>query len=289
MEKRQKIQMISRGVLKKIYPTREKWVHKGDFGRLLVIGGSEQFTGSPIFNGMAALRAGVDLVFIVAPERAALIASSYSPNLISFPLEGKKLEEKHVEKVLNVVAELKPTGIAIGGGLWREEETLQAIRKIIKSVQLPVVIDADAVRALAENPRIIEEKACVLTPHADEFKALTGTKVGTALKERIEKTTDAAETFKTTILLKGNVDVIAEGISGRVALNKTGNPFMTKGGCGDTLAGICGALLARGNQPFEAACGAAFINGSAGDSAAKKLGEGLTAEDLIDFIPQAIK
>jgi NAD(P)H-hydrate epimerase len=281
------MEFVSKSVLKKVYKKRNPWSHKGQFGKLLIIVGSERHTGSPVFVGLAAYRAGCDLVYLAGPKRAMDVSASYSPLLITEPLEGKQLEERHIPQVLQVMKDMRATAVVIGNGLWRTPETRRAIVQLIEKIDLPMVIDADAIRALSAAKEKVANKKVVLTPHADEFKEFSGVVVSTNLNERIKKIAAEAERIKQVIVLKGHVDVIAS--EKEIALNKTGSPYMTKGGCGDTLAGICGALLARGVEPFTAACAAAYINGRAGDIAAKKLKEGLTTTDLIDNIPLAIQ
>ena len=278
------LRVVTKSILKKIYKPREKWSHKGDFGSLLVIGGSKRYSGSPTFNALAAYRAGVDLVTIAAPRRAADIIASFSPDLITYPLEGDYLNETHLDDIFMLAQ--NSDAVVIGGGLERNRETLVTVRKILKGLTLPCVIDADAIHAIAEEKNLLE-KNFVITPHAHEFFVLTGKKVENNLKKRIKVVKDAASRLNCTIALKGYVDVISDGK--RVAINKTGSPFMSVGGTGDTLAGICGALLARKIEPFEAACAACFINGRAGELAAKKFGEGLMASDVLKEIPNVIK
>ena len=278
------VKTVTHRILKKIYKPRDKWVHKGNFGSLLVIGGSKRYSGSPVFNALAAYRAGVDLVTVAAPRRAADIIASFSPDLITYPLEGDYLNETHLDDIFMLAQ--NSDAVVIGGGLERNRETLVTIRKILKGLTLPCVIDADTIHAIAEEKNLLE-KNFVITPHAHEFFVLTGKKVENNLKKRIKVVKDAASRLNCTIALKGYVDVISDGK--RVAINKTGSPFMSVGGTGDTLAGICGALLARKIEPFEAACAACFINGRAGELASKKFREGLIASDLLKEIPNVIK
>jgi len=271
-------------ILKKIYRKRDIWSHKGQFGKLVVIAGSKRHTGSPCFVGLAAYRTGCDLVYIISPERAADVAAKFSPNLITEPLEGDKLIKNHIEKIIFLIKEVRANAVAIGPGLWREKETLDAIIELIEKIDLPMVIDADAIRAVAKKKEVIKRN-CVLTPHADEFRELTGIKVKN-LEERKKFVKEFAKKLNCVILLKGHVDVVSDG--NKIFLNKTGSPYMTKGGCGDTLTGICGALLARGIDTFNSACAAAYINGKAGELASKKYKEGLLATDLINKIPEVI-
>lgn len=278
------MEIISKKLIKKIYKPRDEWSHKGDFGSLLVIGGSKKYSGSPAFNALAAQRTGVDLVTIAAPRRSADIIASFSPDLITYPLDGDYLNETHLDDIFILTKD--SDAVTIGGGLERNEETLTTVRKILKGVTLPCVIDADAIHAVTTDKKVLRDNF-VLTPHSNEFYVLTGKKPGIDLKKRIALVKEEASKLGCIISLKGHIDIISDGR--KVAINKTGNPFMTKGGTGDTLTGICGALLARNIDPFEAACAACYINGCAGDLAAKKLGEGLMATDLINEIPNAIK
>jgi NAD(P)H-hydrate epimerase len=150
-----------------------------------------------------------------------------------------------------------------------------------------MVIDADAIRAISAAREILKKKKAVLTPHADEFRELTGIKPSLLPEERIKVVEEQAKALGVVIVLKGRIDIISNGE--RTALNNTGSPLLTKGGMGDTLSGICGALLARNIDTFTAACAATYINGKAGEFATKKYGEGVLTTDLINEIPNVIK
>lgn len=284
---------VTKNILKKIYKVRPPESKKYDFGLLIVIGGSEFYSGSPALSAMAAFRAGVDMVRIIAPKRAADIIASFSPDLAAYPLEGKWLGKKHLATLIEMTEGAKEvahgkTAVVIGGGVGRSEETQNVILEYLEKVSVPVVIDADAIHAVSKKPEIILGKPFLITPHTYEFFILTGREVyKLPEEEKIRAVLEGAARLKTTILLKGRTDIISDGKE--VALNKTGGPFLTVGGTGDTLAGICGAILARGIDPFLAAQAAAFINGLAGEIAFKKLGEGLVATDLIEAIPEVIK
>lgn len=283
---------VTKTILKRIYKTRPKDSRKYDFGLLLVIGGSEFYSGSPAFAALSAFRAGVDMVQIISPRRAADIIASFSPNLAAYPLDGNWLEKKHLSILLTLTksADLVSQGktsVVIGGGLGRTEETQSAIIEYLSKLSIPAVIDADAIHAIAKSPKIYKGKNFLFTPHGYEFFILTGKKVvGRPEKEKVKIVKQEAARLQTTILLKGNIDIISDGE--RVAISKTGNPYLTKGGTGDTLAGIAGAVMARGVEPFTAAQAAAYINGKAGQIAAKKKKQGLLATDLIESIPEVI-
>jgi len=278
------LKVVNRSLIKKIYKLRKKWSHKGNFGSLLVIGGSRKYSGSPVFNALSAYRSGADLVTVAAPTRAADIVASFSPDLITYPLDGHYINETHLDDIFVLVG--SSDAVAIGGGLERNRKTLATINKILKGLTIPCVIDADAIHAVVNNKKVLR-KNFVITPHSIEFHVLSGIKPEPDIKNRINSVKKSAAKLDCVVALKGYVDVISDGK--KVTLNKSGNPYMTVGGTGDTLTGICGALLARGVEPFDAACAACYINGRAGDLAVKKFGEGFIASDLIKEIPNVIK
>jgi NAD(P)H-hydrate epimerase len=283
---------ITQDILKNIYKIRSPEVRKYDYGLLLVIGGSEFYSGSPALSGLAAFKSGVDMVQIIAPKRAADIIASFSPNLAAYPLEGNWLTRKHLATLVTMTesASIVSRGnaaVVIGGGAGRTEETQETILEYLSQVSLPVVVDADAIYAVAKEPKIFSGKNFLFTPHRHEFFILTGKEImNLTEEERIKMVEAEAGRLQTTILLKGKTDVISDGKE--TALNSEGSNLMSKGGTGDTLAGIAGALLARRINCFEAGSAAAFINGKAGRLAGEKFGEGLLATDLIEKIPEVL-
>ncbi len=268
----------------KLNKKRPAWSHKGDFGKVLVIGGSEKYSGSPIFNGLAALRAGADLATLTGHPRAMNAAAAYSPDLITIPLKGD-LDQKSAKQILKSLNDFD--SIVIGGGLARTKKSHKAILQIIEKANLPMVIDAEAIHAIAGHTEILKNKKIVITPHDEEFRVLTGVKLTTDLKLRAQTVEKWAAKLGVTILLKGHVDVISDGK--KTLLNRSGSVFMTKGGTGDTLAGISAAFLAQGMSPLDAAFKAANVNGKAGEYAAAKFGASMLASDLILEIGKAMK
>ena len=267
--------MQIKALIKDVYKKRDPWSHKGDFGKVLVIGGSNVYTGAPALVGLAALKSGCDLVYIAAPKKAADISASFSPNLITFPLHGDFLTNKHFKETQKIRAD----AVVFGNGLG---EKSSSFCKLMWKTKKPCVIDGDALKYLPKGLN----KNFVLTPHEGEFSIIAGRKIPKDLEARKALVKTYAKKLNCTILLKGHIDIVSDGSI--VFENKTGNPYMTKGGTGDVLAGICGALLARGVDPFKAACLAAYISGAAGDLAAKKYGESLLATDVIEEIKNVV-
>ncbi len=284
---------VDKNILKNIYKKRPKDAKKYDYGLLLVIGGSEFYSGAPALSALAALKSGVDMVRVIAPKRAANIIASFQPDMAAYPLEGIRLTNEHLPILISMTESAKisahgKTAVVIGGGLGRSEETQNTILEYLSQISIPVVIDADAIHALSKKPEIISGKPCLITPHSYEFFILTGREIANLSDEEKTKIVqEEAARLKTTILLKGKTDIISDGRE--VALSSFGSPTMTVGGTGDVLAGIAGALMARGINPFEAGQSAALINGLAGERAAKILGESAMATDLVEAIPDVLK
>lgn len=244
------------------------------------------YSGAPTLSSVGALRAGADLVCVAAPERAADAASSAQVDLITYPLKGDFLSLRHVVDILDLAQVRKINSVVIGNGLGKHQSTAAAIHKLIHKFIVPLVIDADGLRAIAATPSIIFSKHSILTPHLGELEILLGSKVPDDFQSRLSAAKEAAQKFRSVILLKGNVDIITDGTT--AITNNSGTPFMTVGGTGDILAGIVGALLARGVGLIESAHAGAYINGRAGEMAGAKYGEGMVASDMFLEIPKVI-
>jgi ADP-dependent NAD(P)H-hydrate dehydratase / NAD(P)H-hydrate epimerase len=255
--------------------------HKGDGGRVLVIGGGA-YSGAPALAAMAALRTGADIVTVAAPKSVSKIIASFSPNLIVRKLSEKRLHQKDIP-VLEELIKAHDV-VVIGMGLGRDDKTAAAVRDILPLCD-KVVVDADALAAL-EKP--LDQYGCdmIITPHAGEFKNLSGEDIPDDRDARIGLVNRFSRENSVVTLMKSPEDIISDGQANRV--NLTGNPGMTVGGTGDVLAGITGALFA-GYTGIEAAAASAYICGRSGDIVYDELGLGLTATDVIDYIPAAMK
>lgn len=262
-----------------LYPRPKAESHKGQNGSLLIVAGGP-FTGAPALVAMGALGMGADLVHIATPALAAQIVAGYSPNFIVHPLVGHRLLNEDVELILELAT--KADALAIGPGLGDSPGTLASVRNIVKAVDMPIVFDADAIRAIGQEPTLLARKRAVATPHAREFALLTGKTLPEVLEDKAKMVQEAARVMGITVLLKGHVDIVSDGT--RTKFNYTGNPGMTVGGTGDVLCGAVGGLLAKGAAPFDAARIAAFSNGFAGDLAFRSKSYGLTATDVADHL-----
>ncbi|WP_406655887.1 NAD(P)H-hydrate dehydratase [Methanolobus sp. ZRKC2] len=254
--------------------------HKGDSGRILVIGGGPYF-GAPVFAAMAALGTGADIVTLAVPGKIADNVNSFSPNLIVSGLPGDFLKPEHVPKIRELLE--SHDVVVIGPGLGREEQTQEAISQILPLCK-KAVIDADGLYNLsipeAGNGEFI------ITPHAIEYSRLAGGRLPEAIGEKKDIICAFSKEKQVVTLLKGSIDIVSDGKD--VRFNRTGNAGMTVGGTGDVLAGIVGALFAT-NGAMSAACCGCFISGLAGDLAFEQKGWGLLASDVIEKITDVMK
>jgi NAD(P)H-hydrate epimerase len=273
-------------------PQRPSDTHKGECGRILIIAGSAGLTGAGCLTASACVKAGAGLVVVGVPLSLNPIFEMKLTEAMTLPLPDTPAGSLSESALPFIVQRLDwANACAIGPGLSRNSETLELARKIIASLKIPSVIDADALFALAEEPDSLRSLPpnCVLTPHIGEFARLTGKTPEEVKDERVELVRQYAQEWKAVIVLKGSPTLIASP-EGQVYINSTGNSGMATGGVGDALSGIITALLGQGLSASDSAMVGVFIHGLAGDFACAELGTlGLSATDLIDKIPQAFR
>jgi hydroxyethylthiazole kinase-like uncharacterized protein yjeF len=264
--------------------------HKGDFGHIFILAGSAGFSGAAVLCAEAALRSGAGLVTLGIP------ASLNNPIIKVKPAEVMTLplpETKEGSLSASAYRKIKEFSrkadiIAIGPGLSQNKATQALILRVISGIDKPMVIDADGLNALAKRLKCLKENA-VLTPHPGEMSRLTGLTVAEIQKNRKKVAKDFANEYNVEIVLKGKNTVVADN-KNNFYVNKTGNPGMAKGGSGDVLTGIIAAFLGQKMNRFQAAKYAVYLHGLAGDLAAKRKTQiSMTASDIIDMLPEAIK
>ena len=268
--------------LKEFYPKRSDTVRKGDFGRVVVCGGSDRYAGCLAFNSLAALRAGADLAITVAPRRAADIVAAYSPDLITVPCDTPFPDPNIAMQALE-----NADSVVLGCGIIRTPDSHKAIDEIIRSCEKPMVLDAEALHAIASVPEIVKGKNTLLTPNAGEYHVLAGRPWPATLDERKVAIETLARQFDSVVIVKGSPDLVSDGR--RTYVDLRGSAYMTKGGYGDLLAGVAGALLARKSTPYDAARVAAYVVGRAGELAAKDFGESTMASDVLEYFSAVIR
>lgn len=249
------------------YPVPKADSHKGDSGRLLIIGGGP-YIGAPALAADAASRIGTDMVYVATPGRVVQTVSNLAPESVILELPGDRFTQDCIPLISGIMS--KCDAILIGPGIGTDPATLEAVRYVVENTSVPMVIDADAITAVASMQTLRDN--IILTPHMGEFIRLGG-------KDRDpESVMDVAERLGCTVLLKGQTDVIATGDD--FCFNRSGCPAMTSAGTGDVLAGTVAGLLSRRMSPYDAGRLGAWIVGKAGESVAEELSFGLRASDL---------
>jgi len=257
----------------------------------LVIGGSCGLSGAVCLTARAALKVGAGLVRVAVPKSLNNIFEIKLTEEMSLPLpESKGCLCLKSFKAINEILE-KSDVVVVGPGAGLNHKTQKLILKIIKSVNKPMVVDADAITALASKRKVLKKrktKQLVITPHYGEFSRLTKTKVEEIKKDRKQLAEKFALRYNLTLALKGNRSLVTDG--SQVFENSSGNPGMATAGSGDVLSGIIAGLIAQGLQAYEAAKLGVYLHGLSGDLAAKEKTQNcLIASDLIDYLPQAVK
>lgn len=277
---------LDHGQVLSLLPDRDPWGHKGSFGKILLLCGSEGYTGAAYFAAMGALRCGAGLVFLGVPRSIYAIEAVKLNEPVIFPLpEGDgKLSRAAIPEILARLPQMD--AVLMGPGLGQWEGTLAVVKAVLENARCPVVLDADGINVLSAHKDILRGRPypTVLTPHDGEFARLGGL----LSRDRMAAAAELSQDLGCIVLLKGHGTWITDGTTHY--RNRTGNPGMAVGGSGDVLAGILAALMGQGIAPLEAAACGAWIHGAAGDLAAGELGQyGMLPTDLLERIPRLLK
>ncbi|HVE76566.1 MAG TPA: NAD(P)H-hydrate dehydratase [Actinomycetota bacterium] len=274
-----------------LIPPRPPDAHKRSVGKVLVVAGSAAMPGAAALTAMGAFRMGAGLVRIAVPESIAAQVGSIVPEALVSGLPETN-EGNFDQPAASAAAELAGAvdAVVVGPGIGRSEQTRQFLFELAGKVELPFVIDADAISLFAESPTAFSALAdrSVITPHEGELARVLGVKPEDVSFDRMGSVRKAADLLKTSVLLKGSYTLVSDGAGSMLFFSTTGGPVLATAGSGDVLAGMVGALAAQ-MSVTDAALVAAFIHGAAGDALAAEVGEsGVTASDIADAIPPAI-
>ncbi|MBI5698941.1 NAD(P)H-hydrate dehydratase [Candidatus Saganbacteria bacterium] len=257
-------------------PKRKPNTHKGDYGKVFVLAGSEGMLGAAILCSRGALRVGAGLVYLSVPGNLRDTANLAAPEVI----------------ISNFDPAYSADAVVIGPGLGaRRRDARDLLFKLnLKKFKAPIILDADGLNAFLEDKESLKklDLDLVLTPHPGELSRLLDRPITDIQKNREKSAVEAAKLFNCLVVLKGHRTVIADK-SGKVKINQTGNPGMATAGVGDVLAGMIAGLAGQGIKTHDAAILGVYLHGLAGDLAAKEKGEyGMIASDLVEKIPAAI-
>lgn len=284
------IELVDTESLKGILPKRNPDSHKGNFGKVLVIGGCIGYTGAPYLAALAAYRTGSGLVYMAVPKSIYAIEAAKCNEIICLPFESSEVcfSLKALDDLLSIGE--KCNACVLGPGLGSGEDVKMLTEELLKGLDVPVVLDADGINAISGNINILAERASrghctILTPHDVEFIRIGGD----LSAGRIKAAQSLSQSYGATVVLKGNTTITAMP-DGKTMINTSGNPGMAKGGSGDVLAGMIGSLIGQGISIESAVPAGVYFHGAAGDLAASHHGEyGMLPVDLISKIPCVLK
>lgn len=266
--------------------------HKGDYGHILILAGSQGLTGAAYLCSEAALLCGSGLVTLGIPKSLNIIMETKLTEVMTQPLTETNqftLSEDSYGEIYKLTK--KVDALAVGPGLSMNPGVEKLIIKLIPSIKKPFVLDADGINAVAKNIAVLKKvnAGMVITPHPGEMSRLSGLEIRCIQDNRKKIAQDFAFKYGITVVLKGHKTVVANPRRG-IYINNTGNPGMASGGCGDILTGMIAAFLGQRIEPFKASKLAVYLHGLAGDLAAQEKGEtSLKATDILNKLPEAIK
>jgi len=273
-------------------PQRDKDTHKGSYGRALFIAGSSNYLGAPYFSALSFLKAGGGLSYLAAPSSISPFLASKGSEIVLAPQKETNsgslaLESK--EELLELANRVNM--VIIGPGLSLNEETQELVRVLAREIETPLLIDGDGITAIAREIGIIRQRKAetILTPHSGEMARITKMEVAEVNKDKIQVLQKTASELNAIIVLKGAHSLIGYPDE-RVYINTSGNPGMATAGSGDALVGAIAAMYGLGLPLKEAVRIGVFIHGLSGDLAAREKGEdGITAQDILDYLPNAVR
>ena len=273
-------------------PKRQAEAYKGSVGDVLFIAGAVGYYGAPYFAAMSFLKAGGGYARLAAPRSMIgklAVKAREIVYLVQEETTAGSIALQNKKKLLETAA--KVDIVVIGPGLSLQEETVRLVKELAEAIKVPLLIDGDGLTAIAENPEILRGRkaATILTPHLGEMARLTGKPAAQISGNKIAVLRETTEKLKAAIVLKGAHSLIGTR-NGEVYINLSGNAGMATAGSGDVLTGCIAAMYGLGLEPEEATRKGVFLHGYAGDlAAAKKGADGITAKDIMEFLPQALK
>lgn len=278
---------VKRAILSRPYDA-----HKGTFGTLLSICGSYSMAGAVTLSTKSALRCGVGLVKTASPKSIYPIVAQSVCESVFLPLDETpdgKISKSNIDFLLKEAE--KSNAVLIGCGLSVSDDTKELVKAFVLNCTTPMVLDADALNCVAENPEILNSAKTdiIITPHPAEMARLVNSTAKLINEDRANIALSFAKEFKTVTVLKGAGTIIASPC-GRVLINKTGNCGMATGGSGDVLAGMIASLLAQNKNAFDCASAGVYLHGLSGDIAKDKFGIiSMLPSDMVDCIYLAFK
>ncbi|MBS3818332.1 NAD(P)H-hydrate dehydratase [bacterium] len=273
-------------------PERGKETHKGDFGDTLFIAGASSYLGAPYFSALSFLKAGGGYSRLASPSSITSFIANKGSEIVFVPQQDTETGSVALKNKSNLLEiSQKVDIVVIGPGLSLNQETQQLVREITKETDKPLLVDGDGITALCQDLDVVKERKApiILTPHLGEMSRISGVSISRIKEGRIDVLQDQARKLGAIIVLKGAHSQIGYP-DGRVFINMSGNCGMASAGSGDVLTGTIAAMFGLGLNFEESVRMGVFMHGFSGDLAAQEKGkDGITAQDILDYLPYALK
>ncbi len=273
-------------------PERLPYGYKGTFGDVLFVAGARGYYGAPYFSAYSFMKAGGGYARLSTPLSCAPFVGNRGSEVVVVPMdetEEGSLAKSNFSRLMEIADRVDM--VVVGPGVSLNQETKELVIEIVRAVEKPVLIDGDGLTAVSEDLNVLKERTfpTILTPHVGEMSRLSGVSVEGVLKNRVNMLKKMTKELDATIVLKGAHTLIGYP-DGRILINMTGNSGMATAGSGDVLTGTIAAMLGLGLTLEDAVRMGVFIHGLSGDMAAKEKGsDGMTAQDILDYLPLAVK
>lgn len=273
-------------------PARPPDAHKGSMGKALFIAGSAGYYGAPYFASLSFLKAGGGYAYLAAPASVVPFIAQKGSEIVFMPLAettAGSISPAARQQLLELAE--KTDFVVIGPGLSLDKDTCRLVRELVPLITKPLLIDGDGISALTGDLQLIRQRKfpTILTPHLGEMARLTGNTIAQISRNKIPVLQETAKDIRAIIVLKGAHSLIGAP-DGRVSINLSSNPGMATAGSGDVLTGAIAAMFGMGLPLEEAVRKGVFLHGLAGDLAAAAKGEdGITAQDILEYLPFALK
>lgn len=289
-----KTYIITKEMIRRYIPKRIADSHKGTYGKASVVAGSRGLSGAAILTCLAALNSGIGIIELFIPESIDLIISTKVVEIITRPIKETPNGLLDLSSINTVVKGIKASDVvAIGPGCGNSNELLELVKQIIKTSEVPLVIDADGLNALSKNIEILKDEnrksKVVLTPHLGEMSRLINRPIEEIKRDKISIVKEFTKEYNVILVLKGARTIVGLP-NGEIYINVNGNSGMATAGSGDILTGLIASLIAQGVEPGKASLLGVFIHGYSGDLVANDKGEyGMLAEDIVKSIGKVFK
>jgi hydroxyethylthiazole kinase-like uncharacterized protein yjeF len=288
------MQLTGLSDIERTFPKRAVNSHKHSVGKIFVLAGSRSMMGAALLSSSSAMRSGAGQVILGIPESEYVVAAKRTLEVMPLPLPATVDGTVSMDALPEILRRMEWCDVMLDRlrSLDGMKRLKKLIRTIIKRCSKPMVIDADALTALASDMSILKrhsKRNLVLTPHVGEFSRMSGLSSKEIEQDPFSFAAHFAKEYRVSLVLKGAPSIVADP-KGMISVNSTGNPGMSTAGSGDVLAGIIAALIGQGNAPVDAAINGVYIHGAAGDAAAeKKSMQGMIARDIISMLPSVIR